>query len=237
MTISTKHLSLATLTTTNVLLDIIRSWLSSRLSVLIITQHRPAFKLQRPIGLECCTAKKICQKFWKQNFENLFHGFCVLANRLCVPCFATIRENCGRSNDLKKIWQHTDRQRSITDTINSAICKLAAELKIVSYANQAAVKTTNDNDTVVQNATVQQNQHNQHTWLKRRVNATTFGALMSFSLVVHAQLVSSCKKQLWLKCSDRCWKSISYTVCSLTKHWQQKSYKWMTIKNDKIVKF
>jgi len=34
----------------------------------------------------------------------------------------------------------------------------------------------------------------QHTWLKRRVNATTLGALISFSLVVHAQLASSCTK-------------------------------------------
>jgi len=35
--------------------------------------------------------------------------------------------------------------------------------------------------------------------LKRRVNATTFGALISFSLVVHAQLVSSCTNELQLK--------------------------------------
>ena len=35
------------------------------------------------------------------------------------------------------------------------------------------------------------NKLKKHTWLNRRVNATTFGANVNFSLAVHAQLASS----------------------------------------------
>ena len=56
---------------------------------------------------------KICQKFYNQNFENLFHSFfCILAHRSWRQVLWESEKNFRRTSDLKTVWRHTS---TVTD--------------------------------------------------------------------------------------------------------------------------